>query len=110
VADQGPDRRWRGTEKRSPGKATRPCAKQVYRHCEGGEMRRDVIALYDERAEGTPLLVPAMRSGHTVLRESLDEMRARSYAELSALPDRLRAVVAEAEPYPVELSPALTAA
>jgi nicotinate phosphoribosyltransferase len=112
VADQTAGGEWRGTEKHSPGKATTPCAKQVYRESAGGEMHGDVITLFDEPGRGTPLLVPAMRSGEVVLRESLDDIRARSHAQVSALPERLRtqAAAETPAPYSVELSAALSAA
>ena len=59
-----------------------------------GIMSADVIAAADEELEGEPLLVPAMREGEVVRRESLEEIRARSAAQLAALPERLRRPVA----------------
>jgi hypothetical protein len=69
----------------------------------------DVIAGADEDLPGRPLLVPAMRAGRAVLRESLAEMRARAASELSSLPERLRdlARAEEATAYPVNWSPCL---
>ncbi|GLZ06559.1 nicotinate phosphoribosyltransferase [Actinomadura sp. NBRC 104412] len=71
--------------KLSTGKATAPCAKQVYRGPDG-----DIVALRDEPAPpGTqPLLVPAMRAGRrTSPAEPLDTARERCAADLAALPD-----------------------
>ena len=71
--------------KLSTGKATAPCAKQVYRGPEG-----DIVALRDEPAPpGTqPLLVPAMTAGRrTSPPEPLDTARERCAADLAALPD-----------------------
>ena len=63
-------------------------------------------------AAGEPLLVPAMRDGEIVREESLEQIASRAVAGLAALPARLRGAQTpqETEPYPVEISPALTAA
>jgi nicotinate phosphoribosyltransferase len=90
---------WRGVAKRSPKKASVPWPKQVFRESDGGRITRDVVGRADESLPGRPLLVPAMRDGKVVLRESLDAMRERAAAELAALPERF--------PYPVDSSPAL---
>ncbi len=103
---------WRGVRKLSAEKQTLPGAKQVWRRTEDGEMRGDLVAPEGEAAAGEPLLVPAMRGGEIVREESLEQMGERASAGLAALPARLRrAQTPEAtEPYPVEISPALTAA
>src|SRR3954468_21178641 len=80
------DGEWQGVWKRSADKATIPGAKQVFRRYADGEMRGDVIAAADEQLDGVPLLVPAMRGGDLTLEESLDEIRERAAAELTALP------------------------
>jgi nicotinate phosphoribosyltransferase len=103
VADR-PDGEWRGVWKRSPEKATHPGPKQVYRRFRSGTMIADLIAAEDEEVEGEPLLVPAMRSGEILHEESLDEIRARSTSQLSALPDALRRPEPAEEPYPVTYS------
>jgi nicotinate phosphoribosyltransferase len=72
--------------KRSSRKATLPGRHQVFRSDAG-----DVIGLVDEELQGDPLLVPAMRGGRRVAdAPSLDAVRDRARAELSALPDRVR--------------------
>jgi nicotinate phosphoribosyltransferase len=106
--------RWRGVWKRSPDKQTVPGPKQVFRRYAAGTMSADVIAAADEELEGEPLLVPAMRQGEVVLRESLEEIRQRSASQIAALPERLRRPAAEqvpgrspdrdAEPHPVSYS------
>jgi nicotinate phosphoribosyltransferase len=103
----GPDGGWRGVFKLSPDKATLPGAKQVFRRFDGSEMSGDVIAAADERQEGEPLIVPAMRAGEVVATESLEVIRARALGQLAALPERLRRTRAgdtAVEPYPVTYS------
>jgi nicotinate phosphoribosyltransferase len=103
----GPDGGWRGVFKLSPDKATLPGAKQVFRRFDGSEMSGDVIAAADERQEGEPLIVPAMRAGEVVVTESLEVIRARALGQLAALPERLRRTRAgdtAVEPYPVTYS------
>ena len=82
--------RWRPVAKRSPAKATLPGAKQVFRHLAADVLHHDVLAIDGERLAGRPLLEPAMRSGRPLLRDSLDDLRARARCELSALPEQLR--------------------
>jgi len=91
--------------KRSEGKATWPGRKQVFRSPGG-----DLLALEAERHPGTPLLVPAMRTGKRVAPpEPLESIRARAFAGYAALPPALRAL-RKAEPaYRVEVSGALRA-
>jgi nicotinate phosphoribosyltransferase len=107
VADLGrAEGEWRGVYKRSAEKATLPRAKQVVRRFDEGEMSGDVIVGVDERIEGEPLLVPAMRGGEPLSEESLELISARAAMQLEALPERLRRpdpgeVV---EPYPVTYS------
>jgi nicotinate phosphoribosyltransferase len=70
--------------KLSPGKATAPGAKQVFRGSDG-----DTVGLRDEQPPpGTdPLLVPVMQGGRRVAtREPLDEPRRRFRGDLAALP------------------------
>jgi nicotinate phosphoribosyltransferase len=98
---------WRGVWKRSPDKQTVPGAKQVFRRVEGGRMTGDVIAAADERLDGEPLLVAAMRGGERVLDESLDEIAQRTQAQLGLLPGELRLATDGVDPYPVTLSPRL---
>ncbi len=109
MADRAAQGGWRGTIKTSPGKATLPGPKQVFRRYEGGRMQGDVIASAAEQLPGQPLLVPAMRAGKRVGSEPLEVIRARALAELEALPPALREVTGS-DPYPVGLSAGLTVA
>jgi nicotinate phosphoribosyltransferase len=94
--------------KRSEGKATWPGRKQVYRrHGEHGRLCGDVLTLADAVLPGTPLLRPVVRAGRLVEPAvTLDAMREHARLELSRLPEPLRALE-DAEPYPVEIAPAL---
>ena len=69
--------------KLSTGKATTPGPKQVFRGRAG-----DVIALRDETppSDCDALLVPVMRDGHRVHRETLAEARQRFESDLRLLP------------------------
>jgi nicotinate phosphoribosyltransferase len=111
VADRRGDG-WRGVWKLSPDKETVPGPKQVFRRYAGAIMSADVIAAADEELEGEPLLVPAMRDGVVVRRESLEEIRQRAASQLAALPERLRrpAAAEAVEPYPASYSKRLRAA
>jgi nicotinate phosphoribosyltransferase len=99
---------WRGVAKTSEGKADVPGEKQVFRRFDGDRMSGDVIAGADERLDGEPLLVPAMRGGEIVLAEAMEQLRRRSDANLAALPPTLRRGD-DGEPYPVSFSDALSA-
>jgi nicotinate phosphoribosyltransferase len=103
---------WRGVWKLSPDKETVPGPKQVFRRYIGGIMSGDIIAAADEKLEGEALLIPAMRDGEVVGRESLEEIRERSAAQVTALPERLRRPVAgeTVEPHPVSYSERLRTA
>jgi nicotinate phosphoribosyltransferase len=111
VADKRSDG-WRGVWKLSPDKETVPGPKQVFRRYDGNVMSADVIAQADETIEGEALLVPAMRNGEVVHRESLEEIRRRSAAQLEAVPERLRRPGGEdrVEPHSVSYSERLRAA
>jgi len=98
---------WHGVWKRSADKATVPGPKQVFRRrTPDGTIAGDVIGAADEELEGELLLASAMRGGEVVRRESLEEIRERSAAQLAALPERLRRPGRRQadEPYPVSYS------
>jgi nicotinate phosphoribosyltransferase len=90
--------------KRSPGKATVPGAKQVFREYVDGEMHGDVIARLEEQLPGQPLLVPFVRGGRLAREETIEQMRDRARAELLALPAGLRELDGEGRMYPVAYS------
>jgi len=99
----------RPRRKRSPGKATWPGRKQVYRHySDQGLLDHDVVTLEDDVQAGTPLLQPVMLGGKRLQAPpSLDALRAHAKRELATLPRDLRALDGDVEPYRVEIAPAL---
>ncbi len=86
--------------KRSPGKATWPGRKQVWRRYADGLMTGDVISVEDDTQDGTALLEPVMRGGKRLASApTLDVLRAHAASELQALPESLRRL--ESAAYPV---------
>jgi nicotinate phosphoribosyltransferase len=100
----------RARRKRSPGKATWPGAKQVYRHLTtAGELERDVLALLEDPQRGEPLLEPVLRHGAPVGEPpTLAAIRNHARRQLATLPPPLRALHPHA-PYAVEIAPSLVA-
>jgi nicotinate phosphoribosyltransferase len=97
-----------GRLKTSPGKASLPGRKQVFRETAGGEAVADVIARHGEDLPGRPLLELVMKEGRRLRRaEPLARLRERAAAELAGLPSRVRGLEAADPPYPVRISPAL---
>jgi len=91
--------------KHSPGKATWPGRKQVFRqHDASGRMREDILTTADDRQEGEPLLITVMEGGRRLgAAPSLADIRTRTRRELASLPEPLRAL--QVEPvYPVWVS------
>ena len=99
-----------GRVKLSPGKATLPGRKQIFRSSEGGVITGDVLALHDEQLDGTPLLRPVMRAGRRLPDAAVSLVESRDYArrQRDALPPALRALAPVAA-FPVAISPALQA-
>jgi nicotinate phosphoribosyltransferase len=89
------------------GAATLPWRKQVLRQVEGGAWARDVIARFDERLPGVPLLEQVMRAGKRLPGGELDlqKARARVREQLEALPHNLLALAQADPPYEVVPSP-----
>ncbi|HSD76830.1 MAG TPA: hypothetical protein VLA98_05475, partial [Solirubrobacteraceae bacterium] len=104
VADRGRDGRWRPVAKTSPGKATLPWPKQVFRSVRDGRMTADTIARADEPLEGEPLLVAVMEAGTVVHRESVEQIRDRAARSLESLPEHLRRTERSGPDHPVSLS------
>jgi nicotinate phosphoribosyltransferase len=101
-----------GVIKESPGKATWPCPKQVWRVIDDGHPARDIIAGVDEPAPagGAPLLEHVMADGRRLAPSPpLADIRAASLRAIAALPERLRALDA-APDYAVEITAPLEAA
>ena len=96
--------------KLSPGQATLPGRKQVFRRQAGGVATADVIARADESLPGTPLLAPVMRGGRRIAPPSdLSILRAAAKEAIAALPPELRALSPAPTPFPVSASPRLAA-
>ena len=95
--------------KRSEGKATWPGRKQVYRVFDAeGYIDGDVLTVCDDRQEGQPLLVPALRGGKRVdAPEPLSVLRDRAARQLRTLPRRLCVLEGQREPFEVTISEAL---
>jgi nicotinate phosphoribosyltransferase len=101
----------RPRRKRSPGKATWPGVKQVFRErAASGEYLCDRVARADERPGGEPLLVEVMRNGRRSLPSSaLRAVREHCSSALRALPGQLRELGTAVTPYPVSISDTLRA-
>lgn len=102
---QSPDGKFTPIMKLSKDKITLPGRKQVYRFkSKDGRFKKDVITLYDETSEGTPLLVKVMDKGRLTNRlPTLQEIRKTAQENLSSLPAKYK-VLTDAPIYPVELS------
>ncbi|APW61004.1 nicotinate phosphoribosyltransferase [Paludisphaera borealis] len=102
----------RGRYKLAPGKKTYPMAKQVYRRRDAaGRFVGDLVARADEPppADGEALLVPVLRQGRLVdPPPSLEAIRERCKAQITALPEALRKLDSDVA-YPVAYSDALEA-
>lgn len=98
------------TTKFSDQKVHWPGRKQVYRFSRDGQYREDVVSRADERyEEAEPLLSLAVREGKRVRAPlPLQEIRARTLANLTRLPARHQALHG-APAYPVRKSAALDA-
>lgn len=96
------------TMKLSPGKVTYPGQKSVHRVVDGGEYRRDVLAERGERdVPGDDLLVTVFAEGERVYDlPALDEIRERARAEVTKLPEDVRAFESPTE-YEVAVSEGL---
>jgi nicotinate phosphoribosyltransferase len=98
----------RARRKRSPGKATLPGRKQVYRYYDAkGRFGRDVVTLASDARTGDALLRSVLRKGERVAAiPGLDAVRAAVAAGLERLPEGLRSL-SERSAYRVEIAPAL---
>jgi len=96
--------------KLSPGKATQPGAKQVFRKAAPANIGPDLLASAEERLPDgmEPLLVPVMEGGRYLdpRSDSLAAMRARLEADLGRLPADALPLTGPM-PVAVEISPAL---
>src|SRR5215469_12030988 len=97
--------------KRSPGKATWPGVKQVFRErAASGGYLCDRVARIDEQPGGEPLLIEVMRDGLRIgSSPALRALREHCSTEMRALPPRLHALGTGVAPYPVSISDTLQA-
>jgi len=97
--------------KRSPGKATWPGVKQVFRErAASGEYLCDRVAGADQQPGGEPLLIEVMRNGRrSAPPPALRAVRAHCSTEMRALPPPLRELSPALTPYPVSISDTLRA-
>jgi nicotinate phosphoribosyltransferase len=98
-----------GTPRRksSPGKATWPGRKQIYRRYDAdGRFSSDVLTLEDDFIrDAEPLLVPVMEHGKRIApAETLATIRERAASQFARLPDHLKTLDADAPAYRVEIS------
>jgi len=95
-----------GRVKLSPGKASYPGLKQVFRHeSQYGHAIRDTLALQSESLDGRPLCECVMRNGKWLKpAPELDAIRKYAAGQIAALPDHVRAITPAEPPYPVETS------
>jgi len=101
----------RPRRKRSPGKATWPGAKQVYReHAAQAQVTGDSIALIGEAMSGEPLLQEVMRDGQrTGAPPALAESREFCRRQAAHLPAALQKIDEGPCSYPVRISPGIAA-
>ena len=101
----------RPRRKSSPGKATWPGAKQVYRERgAAGQYLRDHIVRLEEPSDGHPLLQEVMRNGRRIAPlPSLARVRDYCRGELQALPPPLRELREGPQAYAISISDALRA-
>jgi len=94
--------------KLSPGKATYPEWKQVFRKRDAaGGFVGDTLGLRGESVEGEPLLAPVVRAGAPCAGlPPLSALRERARRQREALPPGVRGL-RDPEAYPVRLSPGL---
>ncbi len=96
------------TMKLSRHKRTLPARKQVYRVSDkAGNYAKDIIALHDEKVEGTPLLVKVMEKGETIGElPTLKQIRENASQNLARLPEKYK-LLKGAPDYPIVCSPNL---
>ncbi|MFW5825493.1 MAG: nicotinate phosphoribosyltransferase, partial [Marinobacter sp.] len=96
--------------KKSTGKRSWPCAKQVFRRVdEQGRMNGDLIAEENETAEGQPLLQPVMAGGRLIdgAIAPLEDQVEYARAAVQSLPEPQRGIEPADRDYPVAFSDTL---
>ena len=100
-----------GRVKLAASKPVLPGRKQVFRQSDGDFDTGDTIGRADEDLPGRPLLDPVMRDGKRLIPPTADLAETRCYAaqQIARLPETVRALPEADPPYPVEISPKLSA-
>ena len=100
-----------GRVKLSANKPVLPGRKQVFRRSNGNRDIGDTIARAGEDLPGRPLLAPVMRNGERLTPPTDDLAETRRYAaeQIARLPESVRGLPEADPPYPVEISPELSA-
>lgn len=96
--------------KKSTGKRSWPCAKQVFRRFDSsGTMVDDCITGIEELAEGTALLQPLMATGRLLegAIAPLDQQVSHARQSVAALPDAQKRLTPAPQDYPVGFSHSL---
>ncbi len=98
-----------GRLKLSPGKASYPGLKQIFRHeSPAGRAQRDTLGLNGEKLDGRPLSECVMRDGQrTKHAPDLNAIRVYAADQIAALPPEIRAIQPAEPPYQVKISAAL---
>ena len=100
-----------GKLKLSSGKPVLPGAKQVFRTEQDGRLVKDVIGCMDENLPGRPLLERVMQKGQRLPAGFRDLNTIRNDADIQTarLPEPIADIHPADPPFPVEISPKLTA-
>ena len=100
-----------GRPKLATDKPVLPGRKQIFRMSDGECDTGDTIGRADEDLPGRPLLEQVMRDGKRLTPPTHDLDEARRYAaeQIARLPDAVRNLPEAHPPYPVEISPKLSA-
>jgi nicotinate phosphoribosyltransferase len=98
----------RPRRKRSPGKASWPGRRQIFRRLDAdNRMRGDLVGLASEEHPSHPLLETVMVSGRRIApKPSLTDVREHCRGQLAALPDELKQLDGDAR-YPITISESL---
>ncbi|MDE2822782.1 MAG: nicotinate phosphoribosyltransferase, partial [Chloroflexota bacterium] len=100
-----------GRVKLAADKPVFPGRKQIFRMADGHYDTGDTIGRADEDLPGRPLLEQAMRDGKRLVSRTCDLNETRHYAaeQIARLPQSVRGLPEADPPYPVEISPKLSA-
>jgi nicotinate phosphoribosyltransferase len=100
-----------GKLKLSSGKPVLPGPKQVFRTEQAGRFVKDIIGCMEENLPGRPLLEPVMQNGQRLPAGFRDLNAIRNDAEIQTarLPEPIAGIHPADPPFPVEISPKLTA-